>query len=114
MHIHNLHFRKTGNQTISVLLVNFQSMLVMIVFHGYFFVDIQTKWKVGRYDKISVFIESKSQQIGLNKLATWLRSNRLKRNVQSNPITYQNLYNMLKRYVNLYNDSESLMWVKSG
>lgn len=95
-------------------MVNFQSMLVIIVFHGYFFVEIQTKWKVDSYDKVSLFMENKLQQMGLNKLATWLRSSRLKRQPLNDQIIYQDLYQMLKRYAYLYCGSTDYRWVKSG
>jgi hypothetical protein len=74
-------------------------MLVAIVFHAYFDVDVEQSLE-GRQpyvsDKVSAFVDRVLTKIGFNKWAARRRSDRLKDELDRR-ITYQNIYKTLKR-----------------
>lgn len=76
-------------------------MLVAIVFHAYFDVDIEIildDRKQYVYDKFSIYMENMLQRLGLKKIAAWYRQNRLQRE-QGHLIPYVDIYKTLKRQV---------------
>ncbi|XP_050055561.1 polycystin-2-like [Aphis gossypii] len=75
------------------------TMLVAIVFHAYFDVDVEQSLE-GRQpyvsDKVSAFVDRIIAKIGFNKWAEKRRSDRLKDELDRR-ITYQDVYKTLKR-----------------
>ncbi|XP_060854268.1 polycystin-2 isoform X1 [Rhopalosiphum padi] len=75
------------------------TMLVAIVFHAYFDVDVEQSLEGQQpyvSDKISAFVDRVLTKIGFKKWAARRRSDRLK-NELDRRITYQNVYKTLKR-----------------
>lgn len=74
-------------------------MLVAIVFHTYFDVDIEIildDRKQYVCDKISISIENTLLKLGLKKIASWCRQKRLQRE-QGRLVPYVDVYKILKR-----------------
>lgn len=75
-------------------------MLVAIVFHAYFDVDVEELLRERRpyvCDKVSIFVINLLQKIGLK---TW--SIRLQNNDESSQrIAYQDVYKILKQYIKI-------------
>lgn len=74
-------------------------MLVAIVFHAYFDVDVDellSKRKPYVCDKINVFVDKVLQKIGFRKWSLKRQNNRLKAELD-HYITYQDMYKVLKR-----------------
>lgn len=75
-------------------------MLVAIVFHAYFEVDIEellAERKVYVFDKVSEFLDRMLLQLGLNSWLTKRQNDRLKSELDQH-MTYQDVYKILKRY----------------
>lgn len=74
-------------------------MLVAIVFHAYFDVDIEellNDRKLYVCDKINVFVGNVLKKMGLEKWVLKRQDNRLKAELDRH-ITYQDAYKILKR-----------------
>lgn len=76
-------------------------MLVAIVFHAYFDVDVEQSLgdrQLYVSDKVSAFVDRVIAKIGFEKWALRRRTNRLNQELNRR-ITYQDVYKLLKRYV---------------
>ncbi|XP_025414980.1 polycystin-2-like isoform X2 [Sipha flava] len=82
------------------------TMLVAIVFHAYFDVDVEellAERKVYVFDKISEFVDHMLLRVGLKEWSTKRKNDRLKSELDQH-ITYQDIYKILKRC--RYTDSQ--------
>lgn len=74
-------------------------MLVAIVFHAYFDIDVEVllaEKKLYVCDKLSIFIDTILDRLGFKKLCTRRQQNRLQSELDRR-IPYQDVYKILKR-----------------
>lgn len=91
--------KKKHDQSYFKTLVSFQTMLLAIVFHAYFDVDIEELLSERKHyvcDKVSVFVDQVLVRVGFNKKAEKRKNKRLHNELGH--ITYQDIYKILKRY----------------